>query len=211
MATAIASWVLGIQPFDQPNVESAKILARKMVKEYKENGKLPELIPTVKENDITVYSDEPAVSIEEALNNFFEMKYKKNKTQPVSYVSVQAYLARNKKIDEELQNFRTAIQLRYKVAVTVGYGPRFLHSTGQLHKGDAGNGIFIQFISPVKNDAAIPDEAGETVSSMSFGVLIKSQALGDRQALLDGKRNIITIDLGQEVDKALQKLTEIVK
>ena len=211
MATAIASWTLGIQPFDQPNVESAKILARKMVKEYKENGKLPELIPTVKENDITVYSNEPAVSIEDALNNFFEMKYKKNKTQPVSYVSVQAYLARNKKIDEELQNFRTAIQLKYKVAVTVGYGPRFLHSTGQLHKGDAGNGIFIQFISPVKNDAAIPDEAGETVSSMSFGVLIKSQALGDRQALIEGKRNIITIDLGQEVDKALQKLTEIVK
>jgi len=211
MATAIASWKIEITPFDQPDVESAKILARKMVQEYKENGKLPELIPTIKENDITVYGNEPAVSIEDALDNLFENIDKKDKTKPRSYVSLQAYLARNKNIDEEIQNFRTAIQLKYKVAVTVGYGPRFLHSTGQLHKGDAGNGIFIQFISPVKNDAAIPDEAGESASSMSFGVLIKSQALGDRQALIEGKRKIITIDLGHEPEKALKKLTEIVK
>ena len=211
MATAIASWRIGITPFDQPNVESAKILARKMVQEYKETGKLPELIPTIKENDITVYGIEPAVSIEDAFNNLFGKMDEKEKTKPRSYVSLQAYLARNKKMDEELQKFRTAIQLKYKVAVTVGYGPRFLHSTGQLHKGDAGNGIFIQFISPVKNDAAIPDEAGESVSSMSFGVLIKSQALGDRQALIDGKRKTITIDLGNEPVKALQILTEIVE
>jgi len=211
MATAIASWRIGITPFDQPNVESAKILARKMVQEYKETGKLPELIPTIKENDITVYGIEPAVSIEDAFNNLFGKMDEKEKTKPRSYVSLQAYLARNKKMDEELQKFRTAIQLKYKVAVTVGYGPRFLHSTGQLHKGDAGNGIFIQFISPVKNDAAIPDEAGESVSSMSFGVLIKSQALGDRQALIDGKRKTITIDLGNEPEKALQILTEIVE
>jgi glucose-6-phosphate isomerase len=208
IATAIASWRIGITPFDQPNVESAKILARKMVQEYKENGKLPELVPTVKEDDITVYGSETAESIESSLNNLFTKINEKDTSKPRSYVSLQAYLARDKKIDEELQNFRTAIQVKYKVAVTVGYGPRFLHSTGQLHKGDAGNGIFIQFLSNSKKDAAIPDEAGEKLSSISFGVLIKSQALGDRQALIDGKRNIITIDLGNEPVKALQKLTQ---
>jgi glucose-6-phosphate isomerase len=211
IATVIASWIIGIQPFDQPNVESAKTLARKMVQEYKENGKLPELTPTIKENDITVYSNEPAVSIENAFHNLCDSIGKKDKSKPESYVSIQAYLARNNEIDEELQNFRTAIQLKYKVAVTVGYGPRFLHSTGQLHKGDAGNGIFIQLLSTIKNDAAIPDEAGESVSSMSFGVLIKSQALGDRQALIDGKRKIITIDLGTEPGKALHFLSDTVK
>jgi len=211
MATVIASWIIGIQPFDQPNVESAKILARKMVQEYKENGKLPELTASIKENDITIYTNESAVSVKETFNTLFDIINKKDKSKPESYVSIQAYLARNSKIDEELQHFRTAIQLKYKVAVTVGYGPRFLHSTGQLHKGDAGNGIFIQFISPVKNDAAIPDEAGESASAMSFGVLIKSQALGDRQALIDGKRKIVTIDLGSEPEKAIQYLTDTVK
>ena len=210
VATAIASWRIGITPFDQPNVESAKILARKMVQEYKENDKLPELVPTVKEDDITVYGSEPSESIESSLINLFARINQKDDSKPQSYVSLQAYLARDKKIDEELQYYRTAIQLKYKVAVTVGYGPRFLHSTGQLHKGDAGNGIFIQLLSTVKNDAEIPDEAGENQSSMSFGVLIKSQALGDRQALIDGRRNIITIDLGNEPVKSLQKLTGMV-
>ena len=211
IATAIASWRMGITPFDQPNVESAKILARKMVQEYKEKGKLPELIPTIIENDIIVYSTEPAKSIEFAFHELFEIMNKKDNSKPRAYVSVQAYLARNKNIDEELQNFRIAIQLKYKTAVTVGYGPRFLHSTGQLHKGDSGNGIFIQFISSVKKDAAIPDEAGDSASSMSFGVLIKSQALGDREALIEGKRKIITFDLGNEPEKAIHHLTDIIK
>ncbi len=87
---------------------------------------------------------------------------------------------------------------KYKVATTLGYGPRFLHSTGQLHKGDSGNGYFIQFISDIEYDAPIPDEAGKDDSSISFGTLIKAQALGDRQALIDNKRKVLTIDLGKD-------------
>jgi hypothetical protein len=85
---------------------------------------------------------------------------------------------------------------KYKIATTLGYGPRFLHSTGQLHKGDSGNGFFIQFISDNQDDVAIPEEAGSDKSSISFGTLIRAQALGDRQALIDNKRKVLTIDLG---------------
>jgi hypothetical protein len=95
--------------------------------------------------------------------------------------------------------FRTLIQKKYKVATTLGFGPRFLHSTGQLHKGDAGNGYFIQFTSGIEEDLPIPENPGEEKTSITFGILIKAQALGDRQALIDNKRKVITIDLGKDV------------
>ena len=95
---------------------------------------------------------------------------------------------------------------QYTVATTLGYGPMFLHSTCQLHKGDSGNGYFIQFISDIQRDVPIPDEAGENASSISFGTLIKAQALGDRQALIDNKRKVLTIDLGKDVVESISKL-----
>jgi len=93
----------------------------------------------------------------------------------------------------------------------VGYGPRFLHSTGQLHKGDNGNGLFIQFIAESKNDLPIPNEPGSSESSISFGVLIKAQALGDRKALLNNKSNVITIDLVKETIQSLKYIGSVCK
>jgi hypothetical protein len=86
-----------------------------------------------------------------------------------------------------------------RLATTVGYGPRFLHSTGQLHKGDGGNGLFIQLTAGDRRDAPIPDEAGKPDSSVSFGVLKTAQALGDKQALLDAGRRVIRFHLGDDV------------
>jgi len=102
---------------------------------------------------------------------------------------------------------RLKILQKYKIATTLGYGPRFLHSTGQLHKGDSGNGFFIQFISDIENDLAIPDDAGSDDSSISFGTLIRAQAMGDRQALIDNHRKVLMIDLGENVFGSLSKLT----
>ncbi len=186
-ATAIAGYVLSVQPFDQPNVESAKVIARKMMKEYQEKGKLPEL------------------DTENTVNNLssFLSDLKSGK----SYLTIQAYLQPDEKTWKQLQELRLKILEKYKVATTLGYGPRFLHSTGQLHKGDGGNGYFIQFISDIQNDASIPDEAGKDESSISFGTLIKAQALGDRQALIDNDRKVLTIDLGKDVLGYLSKLT----
>ena len=200
-ATAVAGWLIKIQPYDQPNVEQAKIVAKQMMTEYQEKGKLPELNPVIDEKGIRVYGDMKVKSVGEVLQSFlFDCEGGKN------YVSIQAYLTPNDEITKVLQELRTSIQKKYKVATTLGFGPRFLHSTGQLHKGDAGNGYFIQFTSNINEDLPIPENPGEEKTSITFGILIKAQALGDRQALIDNKRKVITIDLGSEVMSSLNYL-----
>jgi glucose-6-phosphate isomerase len=200
-ATAIAGYVLDVQPFDQPNVESAKVAARKMMKEFSEKGKLPELKPALESEGIKIFGDVKANNLMEALILFLS-KCEKEK----SYVAIQAYLKPDKEIWKKLHLFRLKILQKYKVATTLGYGPRFLHSTGQLHKGDGGNGIFIQLVSSYSVDRRIPENAGEDKSSISFVTLIKAQALGDRQALVDSKRKVLTIDLGNDVIGSISKL-----
>jgi hypothetical protein len=185
-ATAVAGYILNVQPFDQPNVESAKVIARTMMKEYQQKGKLPELDTENTDNKLS----------------FFLSDLKSGK----SYVTIQSYLKPDEKTWKQLQQLRLKILAKYKVATTLGYGPRFLHSTGQLHKGDSGYGYFIQFISDIQNDAPIPDEAGNDASSISFGTLIRAQSLGDRQALIDNKRKVLTIDLGKDGINSLSKL-----
>ncbi|MDO8549991.1 MAG: glucose-6-phosphate isomerase [Ignavibacteria bacterium] len=203
MATAVAGWRLGIQPFDQPDVESAKVLARNMVKEYQEKGKLPEQTAILNKDKITLYGDIKVNSVSEAIKKFLD-----DSLTMGSYVTLQAYIKPGKDSSDILQKFRTKIQKRYKTAVTIGYGPRFLHSTGQLHKGDAGNGLFIQFTSSPENDLSIPDNPGEEKSSITFGILKSAQALGDRQALLDKGRKVLRFDLGTDVISGLRKIND---
>jgi hypothetical protein len=187
MATAVAGQRLNIQPFDQPNVEAAKILARQMVAAYLDTGELP--------------AGQAAPVTPEALQAFLAQ------TQPGDYAAIHAYVPPSAATDAALRQLRTRLRDQYKLATTVGYGPRFLHSTGQLHKGDGGNGLFIQFIGRANGDAPIPDEAGQAESSMSFGVLKQAQALGDAQALLEAGRRVLRFDLGHDVSGSLQKLT----
>ena len=96
------------------------------------------------------------------------------------------------------------------MATTIGYGPRFLHSTGQLHKGDSGNGLFIQLTADISEDTPIPDVAGKEASSMTFGVLALAQALGDRQALLDANRTVIRFHISANVLEGIQRLIEAI-
>ncbi len=200
-ATAVTGWVMQIQPYDQPNVEQAKVVARQMMKEYQDTGKLPESKPAIEEKGIKVFGDVDSKSLDKIISSFLnDCRGGKN------YVAIQAYLTPNKETTEALQKLRTLIQKRYKVATTLGFGPRFLHSTGQLHKGDAGNGYFIQFTSNIEEDLPIPENPGEEKTSITFGILIKAQALGDRQALIDNTRKVITIDLGAYCIKGLEQL-----
>jgi glucose-6-phosphate isomerase len=191
-ATAIAGFVLDVQPFDQPNVESAKIASRAVMKEYHLKGKLPELKPTFESDGIKIFSDSKVKNLNEVLSSFLS-ECKSGK----SYIAIQAYLKPDEKTWQQLQELRLKILQKYKVATTLGYGPRFLHSTGQLHKGDSGNGFFIQFVSDIQSDVPIPDDAGKDESSISFGTLIRAQALGDRQALIGNKRKVLTIELSK--------------
>ena len=200
VATAVAGWRLGINPFDQPNVESAKNQARKMVAEYTEKGELPKPEATVEEGSLTIYSSDSAASVGEALESFLAQ------AASGDYVSLQAYLPPSDETADALQQMRVGLREKLGVATTAGYGPRFLHSTGQLHKGDGGNGLFVQFTGDNVRDADIPDEAGKPESVLSFGVLEEAQALGDRQALLDAGRRVIRIHLGADVVGGLKRV-----
>jgi transaldolase/glucose-6-phosphate isomerase len=205
MATALAGRRIGINPFDQPNVEAAKVLARQMVATYQKDGAMPRLAPTLQAEGITVCADGAARSLAEALHGFLAQ------ARPGDYVALQAYVQPTEQTSATLQRLRTRLRDRLRLATTVGYGPRFLHSTGQLHKGDAGNGLFIQFTDDTLQDVPIPGEAGSSSSSITFGVLEMAQALGDRQALLYARpqRRVITFHLGKDVLGGLDKLMEV--
>ena len=189
IATAVAGWRLGINPFDQPNVESAKVLAREMVAAFKQDGRLPES------------STEPpsAAKLKEFLADC---------QAGISYVALQAYLKPCLEMDLALQSLRTTIQKMTRAATTVGYGPHFLHSTGQLHKGDGGSGLFIQFSDEPGEDALIPDEMGKPGGELTFGTLIKAQALGDARALSNNGRKVIRFDLGKDALGGIKKLLD---
>ncbi len=199
-AVAVAGQRLDIQPFDQPNVESAKILARRMVKAYMETGALPQMQPLLSEKGVTVYGDVSASSLQGALKAFLDQ------ARPGDYISLQAYVTPDQSTDAALGALRTALLKQTQLATTLGYGPRFLHSTGQLHKGDGGSGLFIQFTSEAADDVAIPDEGGKPESSMTFGVLKQAQAMGDREALLESRRRVLTVDLGKDVAAGLKAI-----
>ncbi len=210
MAIAIAGMIIGIHPFNQPNVEAAKVLARKMIAEYQKKGKLPVVKPTLKESGITVYSDFKSSTLEQALTKFLSFaKPGRDESKGRGYVAFQAYVKPSDETYKALQKLRTKVQRRYRLATTVGFGPRFLHSTGQLHKGDAGHGLFIQLTSDMPVDIPIPDEPGKKASSISFGVFKNAEALGDRQALLNGKRKVITFHLGENVVSGINRLAKI--
>lgn len=192
MATSIAGWRTGITPFDQPNVEAAKILAREILAEYSKEGRLPQPNPNFILDGIKVFSNDDSMDFKSLANNQLGIDAEDFRKKENQYISIQAYVKPDESISKHLHTFQTYLQNKYKAAVTVGFGPRFLHSTGQLHKGDAGKGVFIQLISAVQIDADIPDNAGEENSTMSFGTLITAQAFGDRKALKNSKRKVIT-------------------
>jgi len=158
-ATAVAGVVLGVQPFDQPNVQEAKDAAGLVL-----GGKVPEVSP---------------MTIEAALASI----------EPGDYVAILAFVPREAATGARLAAIREAIRRKYRVAVSVGFGPRYLHSTGQYHKGGPANGVFIQVIDPAVEDLEIPDR------EYTFGELEAAQALGDMAALLGRGRRAARVSL----------------
>ncbi|MFQ5638064.1 MAG: glucose-6-phosphate isomerase [bacterium] len=199
MATAVASWRLEINPFDQPDVESAKVQSRKMMAAFQVEGKLPEERPNLGSNGIKVYFGAAAESLSETLRRFLDARDR-------SYIALQAYLNPSKETDAALNSLRNRLREKTKLATTVGYGPRFLHSTGQLHKGDSGRGLFIQITADSASDIAIPDRPEAETSTITFGVLKMAQALGDRRALLEKGRKVIRFHLQKDVIEGLNQI-----
>jgi glucose-6-phosphate isomerase len=187
MAAAVSGVHLEINPFNQPNVESAKRRAREMMDRYRETGTLGDA------------EGEPPDSTR--LDQFVQ-----DHRTPDSYLAVQAYLAPRTEIRSALARLQRALRDRYQLAVTVGFGPRYLHSTGQLHKGDGGAGIFLQLLDSPEQDTPIPDRAEADTSEISFGNLIRAQALGDARALREADRPVLQFQLGRDPLSGVNRL-----
>ncbi len=196
MATAAAGSVLKINPFDQPNVESAKMKARELMAEFERSGYLPTARPTLDYDDIDVYGPAMGETVTTALKAFL------TQFRPGDYVAIMAYLPYEAEIDAALNQLRLRLRDGLRAATTVGYGPRFLHSTGQLHKGDGNKGLFIQITHTSATDVEIPGE------KYTFATLHAAQAQGDYNALEENKRRLIRfhIERGQDLAGAIRRL-----
>jgi glucose-6-phosphate isomerase len=184
IATALAGIVLGIEPFDQPNVEEAKINTRAVIAAF-EDGKAPDGGAA----SAVSSADESALGA--------ALKAQLGKLAANGYASIQAYVAQTPARDKALLAIRTLLRDTTHRATTVGYGPRFLHSTGQLHKGGAPIGWFLQLIAEHPDDREIPGKA------YSFGQLIDAQAIGDAQTIAAHDLPILRINLGKDADAGL--------
>ena len=159
-ATAVAGHVLGIQPFDQPNVQEAKDATKRLLAA----------------GDVTPPSyDAPRVVLEEV--------------KPGDYIAIQAFVPRNDHNEARLHAIRMRLRDRFRVATTVGFGPRFLHSTGQLHKGGPGTGVFMQVVEEPAEDAPIPGQ------HYSFATLFRAQSIGDLESLRAHGRRVVRVHL----------------
>jgi len=208
MAIAIAGYVIGINPFDQPNVESAKRLAREMMARYRETGSLPKEKPALSVERASVYGEGlRGSSPGQMLARFL------GEGRPGTYISIQAYVEPNSMTDSDLRELRVQIRDRYRLATTVGYGPRFLHSTGQLHKGGGkGSGRFVQVSAEERGkDIPIPDSLSSSKSSATFGTLIRAQMLGDAKALTDAGQKVMRIHVKKDLDRTIKDLADFVK
>ncbi len=199
VATAIAGAVLGINPFDQPNVQESKDATNRFLRTVEERGSLTEPAPVMTYGPLAFFGREAAEDQERLLWNFFAQ------ARPGDYVSFQAYLPEGKGTEELLQTIRIRLRDALRVATTIGYGPRFLHSTGQFHKGGPNTGLFIQLTCRDAIDMTIPGKP------YTFGIFKKAQALGDLEALTKHGRRVMRVDLGDDVKKGLGLLRRLVE
>jgi transaldolase/glucose-6-phosphate isomerase len=204
MATAFAGWRLAINPFDQPNVQESKDATKALLEKYKHDGKFAEQPALASDGQLTVYggdADEssPALSVAEALRAHCA------KIKPGDYVALLAYVEETPEVEETIRGIRTSVRDATQSATTNGFGPRFLHSTGQLHKGGPDSGVFIQITAPDKVDFQVPE------APYTFSVLKDAQALGDFQSLLKHGRRAIRVDLGEDVVAGLDSLRKLIE
>ncbi|MEK6282796.1 MAG: hypothetical protein AABN95_20765 [Acidobacteriota bacterium] len=199
MATAIAGWRLRINPFDQPNVQESKDATKALLERFAKEGKLDEPSPIANDGTLSVYSkdQDSALSVAEALRAHLA------KVKPRDYIALLAYVEETPDVDAALQALRLGVRDATGCATTTGYGPRFLHSTGQLHKGGPDSGVFIQITAPDKTDFSVPG------ATYSFSILKQAQAQGDLEALLAHRRRAIRVDLGEDVLVGLKRLKEL--
>jgi transaldolase / glucose-6-phosphate isomerase len=183
LAVAVASVVIGINAFDQPDVQAAKDATVATIEAYVRDGSFPA--------EESASGEQAAIALRELLDA---------KAGSGSYVAAMAYLAPDPQVDEALTELRTAIRHRTKAATTVGYGPRFLHSTGQLHKGGPPSGVFLQLVDRGREGVEVPGQRYD------FAALVRAQAIGDGQALRANELPFLRVELGDDVARDIAAL-----
>ncbi len=206
VAVAAAGSLLGINAFDQPNVQESKDFTKSYLEEFQKNGKLPEDSPVAEDGGVHIFADaanHQALAGASSLNRAVAAHL--SRVRSGDYVAINAYVERTPAVHDRFRRMRAVIRDAKQVATTLGYGPRFLHSTGQLHKGGPDSGVFIQVTAGVEHDLAIPGEP------YSFGVLAAAQALGDMKSLSARNRRVIRIHLDSDVEGGVKRIQEAVE
>jgi glucose-6-phosphate isomerase len=210
IATAVAGSIMGINPFNQPDVEASKIVTKELTSAYEETGNLPSETPIFEGEGVKLFTDErnaselnEAVGAEKSLASY--IKAHLSRIKPDDYFGLLAYVEMNQENQGLAQEIRHEIMQKNHVATCLGFGPRFLHSTGQGYKGGANNGVFLQITSDDAEDLAVPNQ------KYSFGIVKAAQARGDFAVLAERNRRALRVHLGADVKDGLSKILEIVK
>lgn len=203
IATATACAVIGANPFDEPNVSESKKNTNDLLAEWKQSGNFTEATPLVKSDSISVYADQSlnltGRTVKDVLNKFLKL------TNPTDYISFLAYFLQTPEREKQLQAIRNQLSKKYKTATTIGYGPRYLHSTGQLHKGGPNKGLYVLLTADTNLQIPIPG------SGYDFATLHQAQALGDFRALNNKNRRVVRIHIGGDLEQGLKELSKLLK
>src|ERR1019366_643369 len=218
IATAVEGSLLEINAFNQPDVEASKIVTKQLTSEYENKGSLPPEKPIVEEAGIKLFTDEKNAaelataaaagrssegSSDGPLKNYLRAHL--GRLGAGDYFALLGYVEMNAEHESLLQSLRMTVRDRKRVATCLGFGPRFLHSTGQAYKGGPNSGVFLQITCDDAQDLPVPGQ------KYTFGVVKAAQARGDFHVLADRKRRALRVHLGSDVKAGLAKLGELVK
>ncbi|HUI30078.1 MAG TPA: hypothetical protein VLX91_07665 [Candidatus Acidoferrales bacterium] len=195
IATAAAASIIRIDPFDEPNVKESKDNTRRVLDDYKSTGKMEFDSSPIADGETKIYGN-VAVAGDTigVLNSLFAGR------KPGDYLAVMAYLPRRSKVEEFLVRLQASLRDRLRIPVTIGFGPRFLHSTGQFHKGGTKNGLFLQFVHEPRKDFEIPGE------NYSFKSLFRAQAIGDYVSLKSKQKPVVSVELNGDPVVQLEEI-----
>lgn len=209
IATAVAGSIMGINPFNQPDVEASKIATRELTEAYEETGSLPPESPVLTEGPVSIYTDEKnanaladGAGANRSLSGY--IKAHLNRLSLGDYFALLAYIEMNEKNEEGLQSIRMAVRDRKKVATCLGFGPRFLHSTGQAYKGGPNTGVFLQITGDDSADLKVPHQ------NYTFGIVKAAQARGDFTVLADRNRRVMRVHLGSDIQAGLSAIEKAI-
>jgi len=210
IATAVAGSIIGINAFNQPDVEASKIETRKLTSEYEAQGSLPAEKPVVEEGGFKLFTDgknaaelRKSAGSDLSLANYLRAHLARIK--PGDYFAVLGYIEMNPENESLLQALRMSVRDKKHVATCLGFGPRFLHSTGQAYKGGPNSGVFLQITCDDAADFPVPQQ------KYTFGVVKAAQARGDFAVLAERNRRALRVHLGDDLKVGLTKLTQLVQ